>query len=283
MSYNPVISDVLIAGATAQTATVNNILTSTSGAAATDTLGYKSFSVQVTSTGTAGTFIFEGSNDNTNFQPIAVYNQGLATSTAIISAITASASQIVYVGTCNTRYLRLRIATTITGGSIAANTTLRQSSLTPIVQNVGQSVAADHAVTATIASGTVTTVSTVTALSAINSVATTNGLSLGTVVTAATPAVTGIKTNAGSLHHMTVSNPNVTAVYLKIFNATTASLGTTSATMNYLVPANSATPIYIGDQGLYFSTGILIAVTGGISLTDNTAISSGCAVSYSWI
>ena len=138
----------------------------------------------------------------------------------------------------------------------------------------------------TISSGTVTTVSTVasvTAVAALNSVATTNGLSIGTVVTAATPATTSIKATAGRLFHISVGNPNASAAYLKVFNVAAPTLGTTAANMNYLIPATSQTTIPINDIGLYFSTAIVVAVTGGISLTDNTSISSGCSVSYSWI
>ncbi|MGA4923370.1 hypothetical protein, partial [Bacillus subtilis] len=80
----------------AQTAIVNNILTAASGTAATDVLGYRSASVQVVSTGTGGTFIFEGSNDNTNFQTIPVYSQLILTGTPIVAAITPTSSQLIY-------------------------------------------------------------------------------------------------------------------------------------------------------------------------------------------
>lgn len=283
MSYNPLVADILVAGAAAQTAIVNNILTTSSGTTASDTLGYKSFSVQVTSTGTGGTFIFEGSNDNTNFQSIPVYNQALLTSTPLIAAIGATASQVVYVGACSTRYLRLRIATTITGGSIAANTTYRQSNLVNTVQNVAQATAADLAVTATIASGTVTTVATVTALTAFNGVATTNGQTLGTQISPTTPAGLSIKGTAGRLYWLHVGNPNATAVFVKIFNVAAPTLGTTSATLNINIPGTSSVSVAIPSTGLFFSTAIVLAVTGGASLTDNTTIAAGAEVNYSFI
>jgi hypothetical protein len=169
---NEDIQDQFITGQSTQTATVNNILTTASGTAATDTMigtsgvSYRSFSVQVTSTGTAGTFIFEGSNDNVNFQPIPVVNQALLTSTPLIAAITASSSQIVYAGPIFTRYIRLRIATTITGGSIQAFARLSMTPYTPQVQNVAQATAANLNVT--VGSGTVTTVSTVSSVTASN-------------------------------------------------------------------------------------------------------------------
>ena len=132
------LADLYVTGQATQTATVNNILTATAGTAATDLLGYHSVSVQVTSTGTGGTFIFEGSNDNTNFQTIPVWNQLVLTGTPITAAITASASQLVYVFPVTTRYARLRIATTITGGSIQAFSKYSQTAWTPGIFQVAQ-------------------------------------------------------------------------------------------------------------------------------------------------
>lgn len=177
MSYNPnnpngqatvansapvTLPELVVSGAAAQTATVNNILTVTSGTAASDVSGYRSASVQIVSTGTAGTFIFEGSNDNTNFQTIPVYNQLILTGTPIVAAITATASNLIYVFPLNIRFVRLRIVTTITGGSIAAVSRFTQEAFTPAIIQVAQSTAANLATTSTIASGTITTVSTVT-------------------------------------------------------------------------------------------------------------------------
>jgi len=270
--------DLIVTGQSAQTAIVNNILTTTSGTAATDLKGYKSALVQIISTGTAGTFIFEGSNDNVNFQTVTVYSQLILTGTPITAAITATASNLGYVFPIIFEFYRVRIVSTITGGSIQAFSRFTQNTWTPAVFQVTQATAANLAVTATVA-----TVTSVTAVAAINSVATTNGLSIGTVVTATTPATTSIKATAGRLHNMSVGNPNSTPVYLKIFNVAAPTLGTTAANMNYLIPATSNVSIPINDLGLFFSTAIVIAVTGGISLTDNTTITAGCSASYSWI
>ncbi len=275
--------DMFMTGASAQTATVNNILPVTSGTAATDAYGYHSASVQVVSTGTAGTFIFEGSNDNVNFQAITVYNQLILTGTPITAAITATASQFIYNFPVSMRFIRLRIATTITGGSIQAFTKLSQTAFTPSIFQVAQATTGNLNTTSTIASGTVTTVSTVTAITGVNAVATTNGETLGTGITTATPATVSIKATAGRLHFMSVGNPNTTAVYLKLFNVATPTLGTTSANMNFYIPASSTIFMPINISGLFFSTAIVYAVTGGPSLTDNTVITTGCEVNYSFI
>ena len=164
MLANEAIQDLAVTGQSAQTATVNNILTTTAGTTATDLLGYRSASVQVVSTATGGTFIFEGSNDNTNFQTIPVYSQLILTGTPITAAITPTSSQLIYTFPVTFRYLRLRIATTITGGSIQAFSKFSQQNWTPAIFQVAQATAANLATTATIASGTVTTVTTLTTL-----------------------------------------------------------------------------------------------------------------------
>jgi len=111
---------LVLTGAAAQTATVNNILTPTAGTAGINVSGYRAASIQVVSTGTAGTFIFEQSNDNVNWVALPVFNAALVTGVPITAAITASASQIVYSFPIRCVFLRLRIASTITGGSIQA-------------------------------------------------------------------------------------------------------------------------------------------------------------------
>ncbi len=147
------LQDLYVTGQSAQTATVNNILTTTSGSTATDIQNYRSFSIQVISTATSGTFIFEGSNDNTNFQSIPVYNQALVVQVPIVTAITASSSNIIYTGASNFRYIRLRIASTLGGGSVQAISCFTQESFTGTSTIVAQGTAANLNVTAT---GTVT-------------------------------------------------------------------------------------------------------------------------------
>jgi hypothetical protein len=144
---------LIITGAAAQTAVVNNILGTVSGAAGTDVANYRSMTVQVTSTGTAGTFIFEQSNDNVNWVALPVFNAALATAVPIVAAITATASAIIYTVPLRCRFARLRIATLITGGSIQAHTRLSTEPWTPSVFSVAQATAAS--LQATVA-GTVT-------------------------------------------------------------------------------------------------------------------------------
>jgi hypothetical protein len=147
---------LIITGQAAQTAVVNNIIPATSGAAANDVGNYRSMSIQVVSTGTGGTFIFEQSNDNTNFVAVPIFNAALVTGVPITAAITATSSQIIYTIPLRCRYIRLRIATTITGGSIQAFSKISTEPWTASAQLVASNTAANLLMSAT-QSGTWTT------------------------------------------------------------------------------------------------------------------------------
>jgi hypothetical protein len=146
-------SDLMLIGAAAQTVLGNNALLATAGAGSQDCLGFRSATVQVVSTGTAGTHIFEGSNDGTNWVTIPVYNMTVFTGTPINAAITATASTIVYSLPILTRFIRHRIATAITGGSIQDITRLSTAPFAPAITQVGNATAANLQATV---SGTVT-------------------------------------------------------------------------------------------------------------------------------
>lgn len=143
----------ILTGAAAQTAVVNNILENPSGATGTATDNFRTATVQVVSTGTAGTFIFEQSNDNVNWVALPVFNAALVTGVPITAAITATASAIVYTFPVRCRFIRLRIATLITGGSIQAFTRLSTEPWTAAAQLVASNTAGNLLATV---SGTVT-------------------------------------------------------------------------------------------------------------------------------
>lgn len=133
----------LLTGQATQTATVNNILPAASGSGATDVSQYRSFATQIISTGSGGTFIFEGSVDNTNFVAIQVQDINPLSPGPLITAITASSSNKIYVGACPFPYLRLRIATTITGGSIQAFSAFSPNPLSLTQLTVAQGAASN--------------------------------------------------------------------------------------------------------------------------------------------
>lgn len=159
---NENVQDMRITGQGTQTVIGNNILLATAGTGSIDVNGYRSGNVQIVSTGTAGTFLFEESNDGVNWNQMVLYNKAIITGTPITAAITANVSSLYYHFPIESNFIRVRIVTTITGGSLQAFSRFSLAPYTPALQQVTQTTAANLATTATIASGTVTTVSSVT-------------------------------------------------------------------------------------------------------------------------
>lgn len=271
---------LVLNGQAAQTAVVNNILTPTSGAAALNVSGMRAASVQVASTGTGGTFIFEQSNDGTNWVALPVFNAALATGVPITAAITATASAIVYSFQIRCSLLRLRIATTITGGSIQAFSRISSEPWTTPVQLVASNVAANLAATV---SGTVTanigTGSLAAGTNAIGDVGiqyranATGAATLTNINCPATPVAQQLKSGAGRLIGLNLFNTSASTRWVKIFNLASASVtpGTTAATTEIGIPAGQRLEMR-AEGGAAFSTGITVMITGGAGLTNNTAV-----------
>src|SRR6185312_15365346 len=96
----------------------------------------------------------------------------------------------------------------------------------------------------------------------------------------ATPAVATVKSSAGSVNHISCFNILATPVYVKLYNASSVTLGTTSANYEFICPGNTAGAGFVIPfvRPIQFSTAIKYAVTGAISLTDNTAITSNSVI-----
>lgn len=90
----------------------------------------------------------------------------------------------------------------------------------------------------------------------------------------ATPVGQIIKASAGRILSINLTNSNASARFLKVFNATSVTMGTTSALYEIAIPPsfnplNISLPFASGA-----STGIVVAITGARGLTDNTAITA---------
>jgi hypothetical protein len=122
---------------------------------------------------------------------------------------------------------------------------------------------------------------------ALSATASSNGCTIGTpIIMPATPAATTVKATAGRLMFVSIANSSATGLWLKAWNQAAApTIGTTSVNaLNIYCPPSGVTTLPINDLGIYFSLGIQLAVTGGISLTDATAITaSTCTLNYSFI
>ena len=251
---------------------VIRLVASTVGQAFTiDTQGYQT--IEFTTAAFVGTVL--GSNDNITYSAIGGITNAGAWATTLAAANTS------YTFPCQSRYIKI---TCTTVGAFVY--TLRYLPL------VGQNVAAIggaavSSTTAQLGMNIVNIGGTASAgtagFIAIGSSATSNGQTLGTLVTPLTVAATVVKATAGKLYHMTVGNAQASAVYLKIYNAASVTLGTTSPALNYMIPASGTFNLSISDVGLYFSTGICFAVTGGQALLDSTALTTASVVNYSFI
>lgn len=130
---NEDVQDLFITGQAAQTTLSNNIILAVAGSGSTDTVAgtpavsYRSVTFQIeTTAGIAGGVItWEASNDNTNFFAFAVTDtsQNIPTGQSTTLTLSASAHRF-FEAPVKYRYIRVRISTGVTGGSVQCFTRL---------------------------------------------------------------------------------------------------------------------------------------------------------------
>jgi len=236
-----------------------------------DTLGYNS--IEFTTQAFIGTVL--ASNDNINYSAIGGINNAGTWVTTLAAANTS------YIFPCQGRYIKLT-STTVGAFSYTLRTVPFMGNNVAAIGGVAVSQATSQLGVNVVNIGGTASAGTAGYIG-IGSAATSNGQTLGTLVAPLTVAATVVKATAGKLYSLSVGNAQATAVYLKVYNAASVTLGTTSPIQNYLVPANGTFNVSINDVGLYFSTGICIAVTGGQALLDSTALTTAAVVNYSFI
>jgi len=275
---------LVLTGQAAQTATVNNILTPTAGTAGINVSGYRSASVQVVSTGTGGTFIFEQSNDNVNWRPLPVFNAELVTGVPITAAITASASQIIYTFPIRGNFLRLRIATLITGGSIQAFSRLSADPWTPAAALVASNVAANllaqvsGTVTANIGTGSLAAGTNAIGDVGIQARANATGAaSIHHFVAAASTNALNIKASAGRVLGWSLANTTASWRYLKLHNTAGAPTAGAGVVATIGIPPNGIARLAI-PAGIGFATGIARTCVTGAADADATATAASDVV-----
>lgn len=93
---------------------------------------------------------------------------------------------------------------------------------------------------------------------------------------AATTNATLVKSTAGTLWSIAVSNTNAAARFLKLFNLTTApTVGTSVPVFTVAIPSGGTVLVNGGSNGIRFSTGISLAITGAAGDLDTTVIGAG--------
>lgn len=89
------------------------------------------------------------------------------------------------------------------------------------------------------------------------------------LVTAGTTNAAVIKSTAGSLYELTISNVTATAISVKFYNKATApTVGTDVPIMTHTVAAGATLCVQFGEVGKRFATGIGIAATALPIATD---------------
>ena len=130
----------LIAGKTAQTSS-NNILT-TDGTA-TGCEQYNGVLLQVRSTAgiSAGVVTFEQSADGTSWAAMQVFDV-VSQSANPVTTLTIAANAVrLFAASLFCRFLRVRISTTVVGGTVQGMAVLSQNSPLPLTRNVQQATA----------------------------------------------------------------------------------------------------------------------------------------------
>lgn len=99
--------------------------------------------------------------------------------------------------------------------------------------------------------------------------------SVTTTNSAASTNATVVKSSAGTLFGISVSNINAAVRYLKLYNKASApTVGTDVPVLTIPLPAGSCQVLSFGSRGLRFSTGIGFALTTGAADSDTAAVAA---------
>lgn len=124
--------------------------------------------------------------------------------------------------------------------------------------------------------------------SSIGTVSTPTGTPIAVTTTASTNASIQ-KATSGNLFEISASNPTATPVYVKLYNKASApTVGTDVPVLTVTVPAASAAQLgavnlTFSQIGKRFTTGIAMAITGGVAATDTAAAVAGVQVHGTYI
>lgn len=268
MAYTPVSDDYFVAGGTARSALNDNVLAA-SGSAAIDTLAIgnglssaHSMYIQIIGSAgiSAGAVTFEGSNDNATFVTIALYDEAVSTGAVTTNATVAASASRWFAGPVTYRYIRVRISTAFVGGTISAIARFSTAPYVPRVTQVAQPTPSNLQVT---------------------TVPTTGGSY--NVVSAASTNAASVKSSAGNLYEITVSNPTATPIYVKLYNKASApTVGTDVPVLTIPVAAGATVALQFGSSGKRFTTGIAIAATAAAAATDTAAAVAGVQINASY-
>lgn len=103
------------------------------------------------------------------------------------------------------------------------------------------------------------------------------GATPGRLVSAASTNGTVVKASAGTLYTLIVTNLNAAVRYLKVYNSTSVTVGTTTPTWTFAIPASTTGAgfnVPIPACGIAFGTGICLGMTTGVADNDTGAVAA---------
>jgi len=217
---------------------------------------FREVSVQVSALGTSSTMRGEVSNEGTVWQdcPFIAYSSG---SSSIGFGGISLVGQAQSFSISGFRYFRVRQNAAQTAGT----TTLAAYASQQATPKLHQSVAGTVSVSG----------STIVPLASASQGFT----SYHTLISAASTNSTSIKVGNGTIGTLILTNTAATWAYFKLVNKASApTVGTDTAIINIGVAPNSTLDCSTAFAGLRMATGIAYYVSGGTSLTDNTALAT---------
>lgn len=233
----------------------------------------------------AGAVFFEQTNDPTNApagRPWLLQEHDVLNSNPIGAAVTIAANtQRIFEGAITAGYIRARVSTAFTGGTIRLAAVLSQLPYQSTRFNLQQATAANLAMTATLASTTITSISAGT--NAIGDVgvqyrANATGAASGAhIVSAATTNATIVKASAGRVLGWSLANTTAAWKYVKLHNQTTAPTAGAGVVRTIAIPPNGSREMNMGG-GIAFTTGIGLTITNAAADNDATAVAVGDVV-----
>lgn len=211
-----------------------------------------------------GSIVFEASDDQTNWYPIYMV-RGSSAAGESSRALSGTTLESWRANIAGWRFFRVRCTAYTSGTATITISPITLPFEPAAVQSTGGSV------TATLAA------STNLAADVSNGVRTTatNAMLRQKIISAASTNATLVKNAAGRVYGWQLTNTHATAVrYVKIYNKASApTVGTDVPTDVIAIPPGSNVDV-LGTIGVSYATGIALAITGGPTDNDATAVAA---------
>ena len=295
ISDNTLTNGILVKG-TLQTVLNTDLLTGTVNGWF-DATKFQSATIQISNGTGAGAIFFEQTNDISDTGlPLAVTESTVINANPNIAAIgIATNANRMFRIPVNSKYIRVRVSTAFVGTGCKATAFFSTLPFSSNSVNVQQAVPTMLQAAATQALGTAATrwfaqisdgtnspsikAANVAPLATDPSLVVTMSpniqVSSGLINSTASTNGTQVKATSANVFSITASNISASPRYLKIYNAATATIGTTIPVLTIPLPATSSQTFNFGTFGIRLGTGFYIGITGGAIDTDATSIGAG--------